>query len=123
MPAPAAGDAALAVADSALRAGEEPQILITSLEPWARPDLVDRHLRIVVEADSFPWHGDRVALRRDARRDDLLVADGWRVLRFAWEDVRHDQAFIGGVLRAVVLIAGRRPPGSTEECCAHCGAA
>jgi very-short-patch-repair endonuclease len=57
----------------------------------ARPDLVDEDLRLVLEADSFEWHGDRVALRDDARRYDLMVVNGWRVLRFAWEDVMFDR--------------------------------
>jgi hypothetical protein len=80
----------------------EPQVLITSTEPWCRPDLVDRELRIVLEADSFEWHGGRAALARDARRYNLLVADGWLVLRFAWEDVMHAPASVRAVLAAVV---------------------
>jgi len=61
----------------------EPQVRISGdLGLNVRADLVDRHLRIVIEADSFEWHGDRTALRRDARRYDLLVANGWTVLRF-----------------------------------------
>jgi len=80
----------------------EPQVLIRSVDPWARPDLVDERLRVVLEADSFAWHGDRGALRRDARRYDLLVADGWVVLRFAWEDVMFDPDFVRSVLRRVV---------------------
>lgn len=81
----------------------EPQVRVRGrLALDVRPDLVDRHLRIVLEADSFQWHGDRAALRRDARRYDLLVADGWIVLRFTWEDVMHDQDWVRSVLAAVV---------------------
>ncbi|MCY4726239.1 DUF559 domain-containing protein [Nocardioides sp. STR2] len=80
-----------------------PQVRITGeLGLRVRADLVDRHLRIVIEADSFEWHGDRTALRRDARRYDLLVANGWTVLRFSWEDVMHDPDFVRAVLRATV---------------------
>lgn len=80
----------------------EPQVRIRGrLALDVRPDLVDRGLRIVLEADSFEWHGDRAALRRDARRYDLLVADGWVVLRFAWEDVMHDPAWVRSVITAV----------------------
>jgi very-short-patch-repair endonuclease len=82
----------------------EPQVLITSVQPWARPDLVDRSLGVALEADSFEWHGDRAALRRDARRYDLLVVDGWLVLRFAWEDVMFDADFVRQVLVAVVAL-------------------
>ncbi|GAB2981698.1 DUF559 domain-containing protein [Nocardioides montaniterrae] len=86
----------------------EPQRVITDVDPVARPDLVEVDLRIVLEADSFEWHGDRAALRRDARRYDQLVAAGWIVLRFAWEDVMFDQDFVERVIRAVVTRANRR---------------
>lgn len=97
----------------------EPQRLITTVTPWARPDLVDADLGIVLEADSFEWHGDRRALRRDARRYDLLVVDGWIVLRFAWEDVMFDQEFVREVLVAAVRLAHRR----TQPRCRGCSAA
>ena len=61
-----------------------------------RPDLVDEELRIVLEADSFEWHGSRAALRKDAKRYNLLVLDGWLVLRFAWEDVMFEQDYVRG---------------------------
>jgi very-short-patch-repair endonuclease len=79
----------------------EPQVQIRGgLALDVRPDLVDHRLRIVLEADSFAWHGDRAALRRDARRYDLLVANGWLVLRFAWEDVMHDPGWVRSMLIA-----------------------
>lgn len=64
-----------------------------------RPDLVDRRLRLVAEADSFAWHGQRAALAPDCQRYDELVADRWTVLRFAWEQVVFDQERVRGVLR------------------------
>lgn len=82
----------------------EPQVRLRGgLGLDVRPDLVDVRLRLVVEADSFEWHGDRAALRRDARRYDLLVADGWTVLRFAYEDVMHDPDWVRSVLAATVV--------------------
>ena len=88
----------------------EPQVRIRGdLGLDVRPDLVDRRQRIVLEADSFEWHGDRAALRRDARRYDLLVVNGWTVLRFSWEDVMHDQEWVRTVL--VAAAADR-----TEQC-------
>ena len=81
----------------------EPQVWIEGLlQLNVRCDLVDVRLRLVLEADSFEWHGDRAALRLDARRYDLLVANGWTVLRFAWEDVMHDPAWVASVLVATV---------------------
>jgi len=86
----------------------EPQRLITSVRPWARPDLTDTDLRIVIEADSFAWHGDRAALRRDARRYDELVVDDWIVLRFSWEDVMFDPDWVRAVMVSAVELAHRR---------------
>jgi very-short-patch-repair endonuclease len=73
-----------------------------------RPDLDDERLRNVVEADSFEWHGKRSALARDARRYNSLVAAGWLVLRFAWEDVMHDPDHVRRVLADVTGLAERR---------------
>lgn len=84
--------------------------------PRVRPDLVDEDLRIVLEADSFAWHGSRVALRRDAKRYNLMVVDGWVVLRFAWEDVMLDPDYIRDVLVAVVA-AQRRGQDGCPKCC------
>lgn len=87
-----------------------PQVQV---HPQARPDLVDERLRIVLEADSFEWHGSRAALARDARRYNLLVVEGWLVLRFAWEDVMHDPGYVRQVLIAAVafaeMLTGARP--------------
>ena len=86
----------------------QPQRLVVTPRSSARPDLVDVDLGIILEADSFEWHGDRVALRRDARRYNLLVLDGWIELRFAWEDVMFDQDYVRDVLVAVVGFVQRR---------------
>jgi len=85
--------------------GVEPQVTIREPGLVARPDLVDVRLRIVLEADSFEWHGGRSALARDARRYNLLVVNGWIVLRFAWEDVMHDLDYVREVLVGAVLLA------------------
>ena len=67
-----------------------------------RPDLVDESLGIVLEADSFEWHGSRAALRSDARRYNAFVVNGWLVLRFAWEDVMFHADEVRRVLVAAV---------------------
>ena len=45
-----------------------PQVEIHDPHFLGRPDLVDDELRLVLEADSFEWHGGRAALARDASR-------------------------------------------------------
>ncbi|MFZ5870306.1 MAG: DUF559 domain-containing protein [Actinomycetota bacterium] len=91
----------------------EPQVKIRAGRRRFRVDLADRRRRIVLEADSFEWHGDRKALRRDCRRYDELVRAGWVVLRFAWEDVMGDPGWVAAVIRDVVR--ARR-----EECQRSC---
>jgi very-short-patch-repair endonuclease len=90
--------AATAVPGLAVR----PQVPIYEPHFLGRPDLVDERLGIILEADSFEWHGRRAALRRDARRYDEFAVRGWLVLRFAWEDVVHDQPWVSAILRAAV---------------------
>jgi very-short-patch-repair endonuclease len=80
----------------------EPQRWVTSARQRVRPDLVDVRLKVILEAESFEWHGDRAALKRDARRYNLLVVDGWLVLRFSWEDVMFDRAYVLDVLQSLV---------------------
>lgn len=86
----------------------EPQVVIDSPHVWARPDLVDRDLRLVIECESHEWHSTRASLRKDVRRYTLLTIDGWTVVRFIWEDVmfcpdRVERALI----RATALAAQR----------------
>ncbi len=91
----------------------EPQVWLPGLN--MRSDLVDVDLGIVLEADSFEWHGGRAALRKDARRYDLMVVNGWLVLRFAWEDVMFDQESVRQVLVSAVALVHRQ----AQPCCAH----
>ncbi len=79
----------------------EPQVLVRVPGLTCRLDLADPHERLVVEADSFAWHGDRRALHRDCRRYTLLALAGWRVIRFSWEDVMRDPDYVRGCLLRV----------------------
>ncbi|MGH3445278.1 MAG: DUF559 domain-containing protein, partial [Nocardioidaceae bacterium] len=83
------------------------QTQITARNFSVQPDLVDGERRLVLEADSFAWHGDRAALRGDARRYDNLAVRGFVVLRFAWEDVMHDQDYVRRILRMLARRANR----------------
>jgi very-short-patch-repair endonuclease len=69
---------------------------------------VDRRLHLVNEADSFEWHGSRQALKKDARRYNLLVINGWLVLRFTWEDVMFDPGYVRDVLVRMVALVDTR---------------
>jgi very-short-patch-repair endonuclease len=90
----------------------QPQLTIRDADGHGRPDLVDRTRRLVVEAESHSWHSRRGALRRDCRRYTKLVLLGWRVLRFAWEDVMHHPDYVRACLERAVADADRQaePP-------------
>jgi very-short-patch-repair endonuclease len=69
-----------------------------------RVDLADLRLRIVVEADSFEFHGLPELMDKDCRRYDELVVGGWLVLRFSWSQVMTKPDWVRSVLvRAVAL--------------------
>ena len=86
----------------------EPQVWINDV---GRPDLVDESLGLVVEADSFEFHGRRSALKRDCERYNAFVVAGWLVIRFAWEHVMFEPAYVRKVLEAAVALLVRRPVG------------
>ena len=86
----------------------EPQRVVVGSRQTVRPDLVDLDRRIALEADSFEWHGGRGDLARDARRYNHLVADGWLVLRFSWEDVMLDPDYVRDVLVTAVALVDTR---------------
>lgn len=75
--------------------GFQPQVSIRHGITWiGRVDLADRARRIVVECDGFEFHRDRAAFTKDLRRFTLLVAAGWRPLRFTWPQVMYDPAWV-----------------------------
>jgi len=85
-----------------------PQVVIDEDGFVGRPDLVDVRSRVVLEAESFEFHGHRIALRRDCERYNALALRGWLVLRFSWEHVMHDPAYVANCLRNA---AQQRPLG------------
>lgn len=85
-----------------------PQVCIDTCPGRPCVDLADVERRIVLEADSFLWHGNRDALRADCKRYDELVCDGWIVLRFAWEHVMFEPEWVISIVRdAIARVDGR----------------
>jgi very-short-patch-repair endonuclease len=115
---------AMSPAESALRAilidggitGFVPQFRARRDGRWiATVDLGDPKARLVLEADSFFWHGQRAALERDARRYNELVAAGYRVLRFTWEHIVGEPDWVLKIVRDVLTCD--RPPELREDEC------
>jgi len=80
-----------------------PQLSIyDGLDFLGRPDLVDEARRIVLEADSFEFHGKRRALTRDCERYNAFTLRDWFVLRFAWEHVMYQPEYVAECLHLLV---------------------
>lgn len=78
-----------------------PQQAVELTTGTVHPDLVCRVRRFVLEADSWSFHATRKAHKRDCVRYNLLTAHGWRVFRFTWEQVMHEQTYVRWVLRLI----------------------
>ncbi|MGH9265661.1 MAG: DUF559 domain-containing protein, partial [Acidimicrobiales bacterium] len=55
--------------------------------PIGRVDFVYREARVVIEADSRRHHSSWLDVEADHRRDLLLAAAGWRVIRVNWHQL------------------------------------
>lgn len=66
-----------------------------------RVDFAFPRLRIAIELDGYRWHSGRGALQRDDERQNALVAAGWTVLRFTWDDVVGRPDYVLSFFRAL----------------------
>lgn len=62
--------------------------------PWRSPtkgrvDFAYEADRVIIECDGRRWHTTMEAFESDRRRDNLAQLNGWRVLRFTWNDLNH----------------------------------
>jgi very-short-patch-repair endonuclease len=58
--------------------------------------------RVIVELDGRAAHGTRQAFEKDRERDRLLQADGWRVIRITWRQLRDDAPAVVADLRRIL---------------------
>lgn len=74
----------------------------------ARVDLAHPGTTLAIELDGYAWHMDRPAFERDRERDNQLLMQGWRVLRFTWAMLRWEpDRVVGSVERALGAIRPR----------------
>jgi very-short-patch-repair endonuclease len=72
------------------------------------PDIADPLRGIVVEAESWEYHGKRQAdFERDCERYTLLAVSGWLVLRFTWKQVMHRPEWVVARINQAVAAAAR----------------
>jgi very-short-patch-repair endonuclease len=58
--------------------------------------------RLIVELDGRFVHGTWRTSERDRERDRLLIADGWRVVRITWRQLRDDAPAVVADLRRLL---------------------
>ncbi|MBX6363707.1 MAG: DUF559 domain-containing protein [Gemmatimonadetes bacterium] len=64
--------------------------------------------RLVVEVDGFAFHASRHAFERDRRRDAVLAAAGYRVIRVTWRELTaRSEALLVRLARALTPPTGR----------------
>ena len=68
----------------------------------AEADFVYREQRLIVEVDGRDPHTTRKAFTTDRRRDQRLMLLGWRVVRFSWQQVIHEPAYVAATLRGLL---------------------
>ena len=68
------------------RPAMEHQVCDRTGEFVAQVDLAYPSRRLAIELDSKRWHLNSEAFERDPRRRNSLVANGWTVLTFTWND-------------------------------------
>jgi very-short-patch-repair endonuclease len=69
------------------------------------PDFCWPEARLIVEADSWRWHGGRQANESDRERDQILIIAGWRVVRFTRDQILNHPEEVSGRLRALLAEA------------------
>ena len=75
-------------------------------DAWVgRVDCVWRDQRVIVELDSRRHHSALLDRESDRRRDNELMAAGWRVLRVTWDDLEHRPASVARWIRAALASA------------------
>jgi very-short-patch-repair endonuclease len=82
--------------------GFEPQVVVSHDGFRARVDLGHRVARLALEAEGFEYHGSRRDFAADCYRYDELNTAGWLVLRFTYEQLVGDPAWVVATVRAAL---------------------
>lgn len=66
--------------------------------------------RVAIELDDYGSHSGLARLKSDRRRQNVLVLEDWRVIRFTWDDVtREPDGVRRTLIRSGVPLRRRRP--------------
>ena len=68
----------------------------------AEADFLWREQRLIAETDGRDPHTIRSSFTKDRRRDQRLMLLGWRVVRFTWQQIEHEPAYVAATLRGLL---------------------
>jgi len=71
-----------------------PQLEVAEPGLFAKVDLGNEDLMLIIEAEGYETHGTRKGLRRDCVRHTEFAVFGWTSLRYAYEDVMFEQEWV-----------------------------
>jgi hypothetical protein len=64
---------------------------------------------LAIEIDGWAWHSDPERFQDDRRRQNVLVAAGWTVLRFTWADlIERPEHVLATVVRTLAQLSRRQ---------------
>jgi len=66
-------------------------------------DLLWRTERLIVEIDGYAFHSSRRSFERDRRKDQALLAAGFRTMRITWRQIEDQVAAVAAITRALAL--------------------
>ncbi len=61
--------------------------------------------RLIVEVDSYKFHGTRAKFEGDRRRDLVMTAAGYRVVRVTWRQMREEALFVVARIAQAIALA------------------
>ena len=67
-------------------------------------DLLWKEQRLAIETDGEETHGTRSAFQRDRRRDQLLLAAGYRVGRVTWRQTENEPVAVATRIKRMLAI-------------------
>lgn len=70
-----------------------------------RLDLAYPEHRVAIECDGFATHGTREAFEDDRERQNLLVLEGWVILRFTWQQICRQPEWVAEQVRRALSTA------------------
>ncbi len=69
------------------------------------PDFLWPREKLIVEVDGYQFHGTRAKFESDRKRDLVLTAGGYRVVRVTWRQMRDEALFVVARIAQAMALA------------------